>query len=184
MRLSIAGNIIDLGPAPEYDLWEAVERISAQSIALDNVGALREAMTRSHQVLYLADNAGETVFDRLLIERLNVPVIYAVKGGPILNDATVEDALAAGIGDVAEVVSTGSNAPGTILHRCSQEFRSLYEESELVIGKGQANYETLSEEDSGVFILLQTKCPVIARDVGVPVGSIVVWQGQTTRSPS
>jgi len=178
VRLSIAGNIIDLAPNREYDLWGTVERVLTQPFAVDDRAAFREALSRVGQVLYLADNAGETVFDRLLIETLDAPVIYAVKGGPILNDATREDALAAGVDQAAQVVSTGSDAPGTILDRCSEEFRQLYDEAELVIAKGQANYETLSEEGSRVFFLLQTKCSIIARDVGVPVGSIVLRQGQ------
>jgi len=177
VRLSIAGNIIDLARNREYDLEEAAERVLTQPFAIDARAAFREALFRAGWVLYLADNAGETVFDRVLIETLDVPVIYAVKGGPILNDATMEDALAAGVDRVAEVVSTGSDAPGTILSRCSEEFRHLYDEAELVIAKGQANYEALSEEGPKAFFLLQTKCPVIARDVGVPVGSIVLKQG-------
>ena len=178
VRLSIAGNIIDLGPVREYDLWGTVERVLEQPFAIDDLGAFREALSRAGRVLYLADNAGETVFDRLLIEALDVPVVYAVKGGPILNDATIEDALAAGVGLVAELASTGSDAPGTILDRCSDEFRRMYDDAELVVAKGQANYETLSEAGAKVFCLLQTKCPVIARDVGVPVGSIVIKQGE------
>ena len=177
VRLSIAGNIIDLAVSREYDLWGTVERVLAQPFAINDGVALREALSGAGQVLYLADNAGETVFDRVLIEALDMPVIYAVKGGPILNDATREDALAAGVDRVAEVTSTGSDAPGTILDRCSEEFRRLYDEAELIIAKGQANYETLSEESTKVFFLLQIKCPVIARDVGVPVGSIVLKQG-------
>ena len=177
VRLSIAGNIIDLGPAQEYDLWGTVERVLAQPYAVDDRFALRAALSSAGRVLYLADNAGETVFDRLLIETLDVPVTYAVKGGPVLNDATREDALAAGVDRVAEIVDTGSDAPGTILDWCSEEFRRLYEGAELVVAKGQANYETLSEEGSEVFFLLQAKCPIIARDVGVPVGSIVLKQG-------
>jgi uncharacterized protein with ATP-grasp and redox domains len=178
VRLSIAGNIIDSGPAREYDLRDVVKRVLAQPLEIDDGAVLREALTRTHQVLYLADNAGETVFDRLLIDVLDVPVLYAVKGGPILNDATREDALAAGIDDVAEVVRSGSNAPGTVPALCSQEFRRLLGGAQLVIAKGQANYETLSENDGKFFFLLQAKCPVIARDVGVPVGSIVLKQGQ------
>jgi uncharacterized protein with ATP-grasp and redox domains len=177
VRLSIAGNIIDLAPDQQYDLWDEVKRVLVQPFAIDDRAAFREALSRAGQVLYLADNAGETVFDRALIETLAMPVVYAVKGGPVLNDATREDALAAGVDRVAEVVSTDSNAPGTILSRCSEEFRRLYDEAELVIAKGQSNYETLSEEGPKVFFLLQTKCPVIARDVGVPVGSIVLKQG-------
>lgn len=177
VRLSIAGNIIDFGPAREYDLWEVVKRVLVQSFAIYDRGAFREALAKSNQVLYLADNAGETVFDRLLIEVLDVPVVYAVKGGPVLNDSTMEDALAAGIDHVAEIVSTGSDSPGTILDHCSKEFRSLYDVADLIIAKGQANYETLSDEGAKVFFLLQIKCPVIARDACLPVGSIVLKQG-------
>ncbi len=178
VRLSIAGNIIDLAAFGEYDLWGTVERVLAQPFAINDGVALRETLSGVEQVLYLADNAGETVFDRVLIEALAMPVIYAVKGGPILNDATREDALAAGVDRVAEVTSTGSNALGTILDRCSEEFRRLYDEAGLVIAKGQANYETLSEESTTkIFFLLQAKCPVIARDMGVPAGSIVLKQG-------
>ena len=177
VRLSIAGNIMDAARFQECDLWGTVERVLAQPFAVDDGAALRAALAEANTVLYLADNAGETVFDRVLIETLDVPVIYAVKGGPTLNDATREDALAAGLDRVAEIVSTGSDAPGTVLARCAEEFHRLYEQAELVIAKGQANYETLSEEGPKVFFLLQVKCPVIARDAGVPVGSIVLKQG-------
>jgi uncharacterized protein with ATP-grasp and redox domains len=181
VRLSIAGNIIDLGPAHEYCLWDVVDQVLARPFASDDRAFFREALARADRVLYLADNAGETVFDRLLIEVLDVPVVYAVKGGAILNDATVEDALAAGVNHVAEVISTGSDAPGTILDRCSKEFRRLYERTEFVVAKGQANYETLSNEGPKIFFLLQVKCPIIARDVGVPVGGIVLKQGETRK---
>jgi uncharacterized protein with ATP-grasp and redox domains len=177
IRLSIAGNIIDLGPNRKYDLWDTVQRVLTQPFAIDDGATFRDALGRAGQVLYLADNAGETVFDMLLIEALEMPVIYAVKGGPTLNDATRDDALAAGLDRVADIVSTGSDAPGTILDRCSEEFRRLYSEADVVIAKGQGNYETLSEEGAKVFLLLQAKCPVIARDLGVSVGSIVLKQG-------
>ena len=182
VRLSIAGNIIDLAPGRDFDLWGTVERVLTQSFAIDDRRAFRVALSRAGQVLYLADNTGETVFDRVLIETLDMPVVYAVKGGPILNDATREDALAAGVDQVAEIVSTGSDAPGTVLdrgrgHACSAEFRRLYDKAGLIVAKGQANYETLSEEGPRVFFLLQIKCPVIARDAGVPVGSVVLKQG-------
>ena len=184
VRLSIAGNIIDAGANRKYDLWATVERVLAQSFAVDDGDAFREMLSRVDRVLCLADNAGETVFDRVLIETLDIPVVYAVKGGPTLNDATWEDAIAAGVDQVAEVVSNGSDAPGTILQHahgsaCSDEFRRVYDEAALIIAKGQANYETLSEEGPRVFFLLQVKCPIIARDVGVPVGSIVLKQGRT-----
>jgi len=178
VRLAIAGNIIDLGPAGEYDLWATIERVMAQPFAIDDSAAFRDMLIKTEWVLYLADNAGETVFDRVLIETIGQPVVYAAKGGPILNDATVNDTLAAGLDEVAEVISTGSDAPGTILDRCTEDFRRLYDQAELIIAKGQANYETLSTERKSIFFLLQTKCPVIARDVGVPTGSIVLKRGE------
>ena len=177
IRIAIAGNVIDFATGADFDIKEGLERILNQPFAINDIAAFRKALSEARSVLYLGDNAGETVFDRVLIEALDVPVIYAVKGGPIINDATVDDALAAGLDEVAEVVSTGSDAPGTILSRCSAEFRALYERAELIVAKGQANYETLSGEGGRLFFLLKVKCPVIARDIGAPVGSIVLKQG-------
>jgi uncharacterized protein with ATP-grasp and redox domains len=114
----------------------------------------------------------------VLVEQLEPRVVYAVKGGPVLNDATREDALAAGLGTCATVVDNGSEAPGTILDLCSAEFRDAFAKAPLIIAKGQANYETLSEAGPRVFCLLQVKCPVIAYDVDAPVGGIVVRQSR------
>ena len=177
VRLSIAGNIIDLGLGGGYDLEGTIERVLAQPFAIDAYAAFRDGLTRADWVLYLADNAGETVFDRVLIETLDRPVTYAVKGGPILNDATRHDALAAGLGPVTTIVDSGSNAPGTIIELCSQEFRHLLDQAELIIAKGQANYESLSGIAVPIFFLLQAKCPVIAQSLEVPVKSIVLKQG-------
>jgi hypothetical protein len=177
VRLAIAGNIIDLAPNSSYDLWATVERVLDQPFAIDDSHAFARALSSTDALLYLADNAGETVFDRVLIESLDVPVVYAVKGGPVLNDATFGDAVSAGLDTVAEVVSTGSDSPGTVLRLCSAEFRRRYDEAQMIVAKGQANYETLSGEGERLFFLLQTKCHVIAEDVGAPQGSIVLKRG-------
>lgn len=174
VRIAIAGNVIDFAPGVDFDIGDTLKSILHQPFAINDIAAFEEALSEAQSVLYLGDNAGETVFDRVLIEALGLPVTYAAKGGPTLNDATVEDALAAGLDEVAEVVSTGSDAPGTILERCSAEFRALYDQVDLIIAKGQANYETLSEEGERLFFLLKVKCPIIARDIGVPTGSIVL----------
>jgi len=97
----------------------------------------------------------------------------AVRGGPVINDATREDACAAGLDRVAHIVDNGSDAPGTILPTCSEEFRCLFREAPVILAKGQGNYESLSDTAAPPFYLLQTKCPVIARDLGVPVRSLV-----------
>jgi len=179
IRISIAGNIIDFGITEDIqDLWQTVESVLDQPYAIDDTAQLRAQLKSVDQVLFLADNAGETVFDRVLIETLVVPVIYAVKGGPILNDATIDDATAAGLDQCTTLLSNGLDAPGTILSLCSDEFRHHYESAQFIIAKGQANYETLSEAGSKVFCLLRVKCPVIAQDIGQPVDSIVVRQSR------
>ena len=174
VRLSIAGNIIDLAMPYEYDLDETIERVLKQQFAINDLEILRNELNRAAKILFLADNAGETVFDRLLIETIKKPVTYAVKKGPILNDATRDDALAAGLGEVTTIVDNGSNAPGTIIDLCSKDFKRLLNEAELIIAKGQANYESLSDMTAPVFFLLQAKCPIIADNLGVPVKSIVL----------
>lgn len=181
VRLSIAGNIIDMAADAKYDLREEVKRVLKEPFGIDDGEAFGTALDEAEEVLYLADNAGETVFDRLLIETIEAPVMYVVKGHPILNDATMEDAQAAGLDQVAELMSNGSDAPGTILKTCSEPFRRVYQESGLVIAKGQANYETLSEEGPRLFFLLQSKCPVIARDLGVGLRSLILHQGRGDR---
>lgn len=183
IRISIAGNIIDFAAADDFDLWGTVERVLAAPYAVDNRPAFMETLDRANDILYLADNAGETVFDRLLIETLNAeygkPVTYVVKSGPILNDATLEDAVQADLDKAAAaVIETGSDTQGTILSRCSTAFRERFDQADMVIAKGQANYETLNEAGGRVFLLLQAKCPVLGRDAGAPVGGVILSQAR------
>ncbi len=179
VRLAIAGNAIDYGapnsrPATTAALREAAKVALQLPLTIDHLGHLRDRLASSERVLYLADNAGETVFDRVLIETMARPTTYVVKDAPILNDAVMADALDAGLDRVARVMSSGSNAPGTILALCSPEMRTEFDAATLIVAKGQANFETLSDVDREVFFLLQVKCPVIGQHLGVPVGSRIV----------
>jgi hypothetical protein len=178
IRISIAGNIIDLGVSSAYDdLGQTLERVLHQPFAINHLPAFLNLLDQAKSILFFGDNAGETVFDRVLIETLPVPVTYVVKGIPVLNDATLEDSLMAGLDRCATIIPNGSDIPGTVLERCTTEVRSLFDQATLVIAKGQGNYETLSASGHKVFNLLQIKCPVIAGDIGAKVGSIVVRQG-------
>jgi uncharacterized protein with ATP-grasp and redox domains len=182
IRISIAGNIIDYAVKDEIDdLWQTVERVFQQPFAVDDSPKFRADLRRTGHILYLADNAGETVFDRVLIETIGLPVIYAVKEGPILNDALIEDAEDAHLDDCATLITNGTRATGTIFDLCSPEFLREFEQAPLVIAKGQANYETLSDAGEKVYCLLQVKCPVIGTDVGAPAGSIVIRQSAKGR---
>jgi damage-control phosphatase, subfamily I len=177
IRISIAGNFIDFGVSNHHhDQWETVEKVLSQQYEIDDGAILKTKLQSANHLLFLADNAGETVFDGVLIEQLPIPVIYAVKGAPTLNDATADDAISAGVDHVARIIDNGTDAPGTILSMCSPEFLDIYKAAPLVIAKGQANYESLSRAGSKVFCLLQIKCPVISKDIGAPVGGIVIRQ--------
>jgi hypothetical protein len=178
IRLAIAGNIIDLGVKTSIQESE-IEGVIRDCLTTDfdglEVKAFGDAVSKAERVLYLADNAGEIVLDRLLIEQLPAEkVTVAVKGSPVINDATMEDALLAGLPKIVEVIDNGSDAPGTILQTCSQSFRDRFEDADLIIAKGQGNYETLSGADKNIFFILKAKCPVIARDLGCEVGRMIL----------
>jgi len=176
IRLSIAGNVIDFGTNTDFDLKRDIETIFSQDFSINHYPQFCEAFEKAQNILYIADNAGETVFDRLLIEELHKPVIYVVREGPIINDATREDALDSGIDKVAQIISSGCDAPGNILKFCSEDFFNAYHSADLIISKGQGNYEGLSDEERPIFFLLKAKCHVIARDIGVERGSIILMK--------
>jgi uncharacterized protein with ATP-grasp and redox domains len=178
IRLAIAGNIIDLGVSEQYDLEASIERVLITTPAINHIASLKQALAQAGHVLFLADNAGETVMDRLLIEQLDIPVTYVVKGGPAVNDATREDAMAAGLNEVCEVIDHGAATLGTLLEQCNEEFRQRFNAAELIIAKGMANYESLSGSRAGIFFLLQAKCAVVAADLGVEEKSLIVLQNQ------
>ena len=178
VRLAIAGNIIDLGVKTSIRESD-IERIIRDCLTADfdnqQIEGFRNAVSRAEKILYLADNAGEIVFDRLLIEQLPAEkVTVAVKGAPVINDATIEDAEFAGLTEMVEVIDNGSDVPGTILETCSQTFRARFEDADLIVAKGQGNYETLSGVDKNIFFILKAKCPVIARDLGCEVGEMIL----------
>ncbi len=174
VRLAIAGNVIDFGISDDYDIETEIQANLGKTFEICDIEKLRPALEQSESILYIGDNAGESVFDRLLIETIGKPTVYAVRDEPVLNDVTAKDAEAAGLDLVAQIVSSGSAAPGTILERCSIEFRERFSRAELIISKGQGNYEGLSDANRPVFFLLKAKCPVIARDIGVNTGAIVM----------
>jgi uncharacterized protein with ATP-grasp and redox domains len=149
-----------------------------EPVAINDITQLRESAQKSEDILYLADNAGETFFDRILIGELvkrDINVTYVVKGGPILNDATLRDAEMAGINSVAKIVSTGTDCTGILFSECSKRFLREFENCSLVISKGQGNYESLNDvKNKEIFFLLKIKCPIIAEDIGAKKASTVL----------
>jgi len=177
-RMAVAGNIIDLGIQKDYDIEESVARILEEGFAIDFLNEFvsdlreREARGENSKVFYICDNAGEIAFDRLFLETLveqfpKTSFLAAVNGGPILNDATMEDAEFVGLPEVVRVIDNGYALLGTLLGEASEEFREAFEEADWVISKGQANYETLDGVSDKVVFLLKAKCEPIADHVGV-----------------
>ena len=177
VRLAIGGNLLDAGAKTQIDIDDLPQHMNAiwNRPLQGDVRALFKAAAEARHILYLADNAGEIFFDRVLIEALPPgKVTVFVRGAPIINDATLEDAMAAGLPEIAPVFDNGSDAPGTLLEDCSESFRTAFDQADMIIAKGQGNYETLSDTTRPVFFLFVVKCPVIAAQVGASVGTLIV----------
>lgn len=178
LKIAIAGNAIDFGPKAEINLEKEVKNALTNELAINHIESFRHELKPETDLLYLADNSGETFFDRILLEELTkfkTRIVYVVKGGPILNDATIDDAKIAEIDKIADVISTGTDCAGIIFDECSEEFIEAFKKSSIVISKGQGNYESLNEvKDKKIFFLLKVKCPIVGKKIGARVGSIVL----------
>jgi uncharacterized protein with ATP-grasp and redox domains len=180
-RLAILANSIDFGPNFEYGGIGAIideARICSIPLAVDNYDQFWSSLKNSRSLLYLGDNAGEIVVDRLLIEEVHrekeVDIYFVVREKPVINDVTMDDALAVGMDKVARVISNGSDAPATILSQCSTELQQLFRSADIIISKGQGNYESLEGEPGNIFFLLRAKCPLVAGLLGVSVGDCIL----------
>lgn len=180
VRLAIAGNIIDFGVNSTVDESEVEQTIACSltdPLDTDALQELKEAVAAAERILYLGDNAGEIVFDRLLVEQMPLEkVTFVVRGSPILNDALMADAKAAGLTDLVEVIDNGSDAPGTILEACPKAFQRRFKRADLILAKGQGNFETLNASDKDIFFLLRPKCSVLAQHLNCELGRLVLMR--------
>jgi len=176
-RLAIAGNIIDFGIFTSVDIEGTVDRALSTNLAVDDYLAFRDAVAGTDEILYLTDNAGEIVFDRLLIEQLMASgkkIRAAVKGSPVINDSTMFDAEESGLTKICEVIENGSDAVGTILPWTSSGFQKAFSDARLIISKGQGNFETLAGIDKNIFFLFQSKCNVVSNELGLPQSAMLL----------
>lgn len=180
-KLAVAGNIIDMGGAGDPSLTgvrKAVRQAIGESLDGD-FAAFAKALEKAGSILYLADNAGEIVFDRLLIEQLGPRrVTVAVRGAPALNDALMADARAAGLHKIVRVIDNGSDIPGTLLAEAPAGFKKIFLKADLVLAKGVGNYETLNGAPRPVWFLFKAKCQMIANCAGAPLGAHVLRLGK------
>jgi hypothetical protein len=184
VRLAIAGNVIDYGVGLDFDLDGTISGVLKKEFKLYDLPEFMRTLKTARNLTYLADNAGEIVFDKILLETIleeyNIDkILFAIKGAPIINDATEEDAMYIGVDGIPgiEFLKVGIGVPGTGMERSSKEFLNVLAQSDMVIGKGQGNYEALSDRGR-IFFLLMAKCPVIAKDLGVAVGDIILKLGK------
>ena len=184
MKVAGACNAIDMGP---NRVWkraeELVDQIKNPTLGPFDVDGFKQQLYNSKTMLYIADNAGEIVGDKILLsvltEQPKPDILFAVRGAPVLNDATLEDAEQVGIDRMARVITTGADCPGIILSECSREFREAFERVDLILAKGQGNYETLNQAGQNIFFLLQVKCALVARDIHSSVGQIILSSTST-----
>lgn len=181
VRLAVAGNVIDLALGSGFDLERAIEESLVREFSIFDYELFRAALERARHVLLVADNAGEIVFDRLLVEELQrrgLRATVAVRGGPAINDALLEDAHQAGFDPLVEIIDTGCDLPSVVLEEAGAEFLRSYREADLVIAKGQGNFEGLRHERGPIAFLLMAKCRPVAGWLGVEQGALVLrWAG-------
>ena len=185
VRLAIAGNVIDYGVPRRFELREEIERVLSSEYGIFQFEELKKSLNRAKKILYLADNAGEIVFDRILIEEFQrefeSEIVVAVRGAPVINDATLTDASQVGLDKICRVVTNGTDVPGTLLNHCSPEFLKIYRAADLVISKGQGNFESLWGEKKKIFFLFKIKCEVVAHHIGGREGDTVLLSSKIFR---
>ncbi len=187
MKYAVIGNIIDFNPIHNSTMEEIMDFINQADglgFQINDMNQLKQEIKNAQSILYLGDNCGEICFDKIFIKEIkkynpDVNVYFGVRGEPVINDSIETDAYAVGMDEYASIVSNGDGSLGTVLERTSEAFQSIFEQADVIIAKGQANYECLSEcEKVGIYFLLMTKCEVIADDIGVPVKSLICMKNK------
>ncbi|MBN2013370.1 DUF89 family protein [candidate division KSB1 bacterium] len=177
LRLAVAGNVIDLGYNHGLDVHTTLEKVRTAPFVIYDAELLRRAVANANTILYLADNAGEIVLDKLFLETLKHPNVYlAVRSSPVINDVTLEDVAPLGLDKFATIIANGSDAPGTLLEDISKEFRAIFEQADVIIAKGQGNFEGLASVRAPIFFLLMAKCEHVSRHLNVNKGDFIVMR--------
>ncbi len=178
IKSAIAGNVIDFASEYDFDLKDEIYKIFETKLAIDDSAELFIELKKSKKILYLADNAGENIFDEFLLkyikENFDIEIFYAVRNKPIINDLTIKDLEGSEIFTYANIVNSGVSSPGLILNEASKEFQKLFNEVDFVISKGMGNFECLEENrDKKIFFLFKVKCSVVANFLNKSIGDIV-----------
>jgi len=178
-KVAVAGNVIDLAAEYAFDLNEELDKIFHTSFSVNNFSLLQEKLAQASTLLYIADNAGEHIFDLIYVKTIlslypDIKLTYMTRGNAIINDVTYEEAREAGFDKVCDLVSSGVNTPGFVYERANEHSKELFNNADLILTKGMGNYECLSDaKRKDLFFLLKVKCNVVARSLGKEVGDII-----------
>jgi Uncharacterized conserved protein len=182
IKYAIMGNIIDFNPLYNHDISDVMkyfEKLGQCQLTIDHSKQCIQDLKQAKTLLYLGDNCGEICLDLLLIKKIkelnpSIHIYFGVRGAAVVNDSIEEDAYFVGMDKYADIISNGDSSLGTILSRTSEAFQNVYYNSDIIIAKGQGNYESLSEEkNQNIYFLLMSKCDVIAKDIGVKRKSLI-----------
>jgi len=177
VKLAVAGNVMDPGIVNRIDVREEIERVMSMDLAIDDTDDLSAALRSAKSVMYILDNAGEIAFDRLLIEELkDRDVTAVVRAAPVLSDVTLEDAEMVGLTEIAEVIDPGAPMLGVVLSQASESFVKAFEAADVVVSKGQANFETLAGSERDIFHILRVKCECVAEYLGIRDGDAILYR--------
>lgn len=176
-KATALGNLLDVVADDLPDLADLLDDFLEKPFAVNDFNEFRSVLQRARKAIYMGDNAGETFFDRILIEKMNLSTEYFVKDFPFLNDAQYEDAVLAGIDQVATIKTVRLIKPVIMnqeyLFNMYSDFLDSTQDADLVLVKGQANYEFLMPHLKGAFYVFVHKCPVIAQTDGANIGDAV-----------
>ncbi|GMQ63362.1 damage-control phosphatase ARMT1 family protein [Vallitalea maricola] len=172
IRIAMAGNIVDFGALDNITMElveEIIKRTMESKIDKEVYNKFYKELSNAKEILYLGDNTGEIVFDKILMEEIkkefpDITIYFATRGKPALNDANEEDAYFVGIDKHAKIINNGTDIPGTDLDEVSDEFKEVfYNKADMIISKGQGNFETLSGSGHNIFYLFLCKCDMITK---------------------
>lgn len=189
VKFAVIGNIIDFNPIHNKsldDIMQCFEHSDDITFTINQISKMNSDIKDSRKVLYLGDNCGEICLDKLLIKQIkesnpDIEIYFGVRGKPVVNDSIEADAYFVGMDEYAKIISNGDGSLGTVIRRTSPEFKKVYTEADIIISKGQANYESLSEEtNKNIYFLLVSKCDVIAKDIGIPLQSFICMNNCST----
>ena len=188
LKIAITGNLIDFAAKHVFKIEDLKEKINDSKniqLAIDHSMRLYQKLKQAESLLYLGDNCGEIVLDKIFMEYIKkefpgIKIFYGVRGKPIVNDVIREDALMINMNSVAEVIDNSDGSLGTVIKRTSEQFKRIFYTADIIISKGQGNYESLLTIDrGGIFFLFMVKCEPVAETLGVDIMSVICFEKDT-----